>query len=314
MNSSVGFCGSPAVCAPRTARGPAVSALRGCAWLAPCAPRRATAVQRTATHSTIVAADKALALPKELEKLVDSFASVPDDKLRYQQLLFFAKKLPPMGDCLMTEANLVRGCTSVVYVSVSVDKDGIVHLEGTSDGQLTKGLVALLVNGLKGCTVEEVLAVDPSFIKASGLSVSLTPSRNNGFVNMVAKIKQSLREWLEAENAPLVERNDDDDDDIADRPIYSSMMRKAAKLKPVELSLQDNSAQHAGHSAMRGGNLGSFGESHFKIRVVSDVFEGLPLVKRHQVVYALFADEMKSVHALNIDARTPSEVAAKASK
>lgn len=309
MTSAVGFCGAPTALAPRAARARAVSARHGCSWLAPALQRRATAVPRRAT---IVAADKALALPKELEKLVDSFASVPDDKLRYQQLLFFAKNLPPMGDCLMTEANLVRGCTSVVYVSVSVDKDGIVHLEGTSDGQLTKGLVALLVNGLKGCTVDEVLGVDPSFIKASGLSVSLTPSRNNGFVNMVAKIKQSLREWLEAENAPLVERAEDEEDDIAGRPIYSSMMKKVAALNPVELSLKDNSAAHAGHSAMRGGDLGSFGESHFHIKVVSDAFEGLPLVKRHQLVFTLFAEEMKSVHALQIEARTPAEVAQKA--
>lgn len=305
MNSIVGFCSVPVALAPRATHMPAVSAQRGSSWLAPAVQRRTTTASRRAA---IVAADKTLALPRELEKLVDSFASVPDDKLRYQQLLFFAKKLPPMRDCLKTEANLVRGCTSVVYVSVSVDEDGIVHLEGTSDGQLTKGLVALLVNGLKGCTVDEVLAVDPSFIKASGLSVSLTPSRNNGFVNMVAKIKQSLREWLEAENAPLVERTEEDEEDIAGRPIYSSMMKKAASLKPVELTLKDNSAAHAGHSAMRGGNLGSFGESHFQIKIVSEAFEGLSLVKRHQLIFALFADEMKSVHALQIEARTPSEV------
>lgn len=38
--------------------------------------------------------------------------------------------------------------------------------------------------GLSGCTPAEVLQLQPSFIEMLGLKASLTPSRNNGFLNM----------------------------------------------------------------------------------------------------------------------------------
>ena len=51
-------------------------------------------------------------------------------------------------------------------------------------------------------------------------------------------------------------------------------------------------------------------ETHFKVVVVTDRFDGLSAVRRHQLVYAALAEEMKSkpgVHALAITSRTPAE-------
>lgn len=104
---------------------------------------------------------------------------VPDQKLRYQQLLFLAKKLPDMDDAKQIEENRVPGCLSVVFVDCEQDEAGAITFEGTSDAQLTKGLVALLVNGLSGCTNEQIQGLKPEFIKACGLEQSLTPGRNN---------------------------------------------------------------------------------------------------------------------------------------
>lgn len=49
-------------------------------------------------------------------------------------------------------------------------------------------------------------------------------------------------------------------------------------------------------------------ESHFKVTLVSDVFDGLRAVKRHQEVYRVLASELESgVHALALHTFAPSE-------
>jgi BolA protein len=49
-------------------------------------------------------------------------------------------------------------------------------------------------------------------------------------------------------------------------------------------------------------------DTHFKVIVVSDVFEGLRAVARHQKVYAVMADELAGgLHALALHLYTPAE-------
>ncbi|MDC0664221.1 BolA family protein [Marinobacter sp. SS21] len=53
-------------------------------------------------------------------------------------------------------------------------------------------------------------------------------------------------------------------------------------------------------------------ETHFKVTLVSSVFEGLGKVKRHQAIYKVLADELAAgVHALALHLYTPAEWQAK---
>jgi BolA protein len=75
------------------------------------------------------------------------------------------------------------------------------------------------------------------------------------------------------------------------------------RLKPTALELLDESAHHAGHAGA------ASGAGHFRLRIVSDAFSGLPLVKRHRLVHDALAPLFGSeIHALALETRTPDEV------
>lgn len=80
--------------------------------------------------------------------------------------------------------------------------------------------------------------------------------------------------------------------------------RLLAALPGATIELLDESHLHAGHAGARGG------AGHFRVRVVSTAFAGLPTVARHRLVYDSVRDWMPDrIHALAIEARTPDEAA-----
>lgn len=128
-------------------------------------------------------------LPPQLAKIVDRFQRRTDPKQKYKQLLWYAQKLPALPETAKTEANKVKGCVSQVYITASLE-DGKVQYQGDSDAQLVKGLVAFLIEGLNDLPPAKIAQIEPDFIEDTGLKVSLTPSRANGFYNIFQMMKQ----------------------------------------------------------------------------------------------------------------------------
>lgn len=81
--------------------------------------------------------------------------------------------------------------------------------------------------------------------------------------------------------------------------IRSSLERALA---PLQLDIEDESHRHVGHAGARDGR------GHFRVHIVAADFAGLPLIKRHQRVYAALGDLMNTdIHALALDTRAPGE-------
>lgn len=76
--------------------------------------------------------------------------------------------------------------------------------------------------------------------------------------------------------------------------------RLTEALAPVQLDVIDEGHKHAGHAGE--------GKGHFFARIVSPAFQGKNPIQRHRMVYEALGDMMPNgIHALSIEAKTPSE-------
>ncbi len=81
--------------------------------------------------------------------------------------------------------------------------------------------------------------------------------------------------------------------------------RLVAAFQPSEVKVQDDSARHAGHAAMKGQRAGS---THYVVSVVSESFRDKSRVERHRVVNECLKDLFaEGLHALTIHATAPGE-------
>ena len=129
---------------------------------------------------------------KSLDEMITRLQSTEDPRRRYEYILWLAKSLPALPKELCTEINQVKGCISKVYVLGEL-YDGKISWKGYSDALITRGLLAFLIKGLDQLSPEKVVALDPNFISETGLNSSLTPSRANGFFNILLMMQKQAK-------------------------------------------------------------------------------------------------------------------------
>jgi stress-induced morphogen len=198
---------------------------------------------------------------------------------------------------------------------------------------------------LSGNTAKAIQNVDPQFIKIARIDQSLTPGRNNGFLNMLQSMKNKALSLDEAarrrekeegtagsestsssssttedeessststdvnNNNNSSETNgsssDDDDDDDDDE-------EGGPKYKAIVQSLQalkPTSLQLDDNSDQYDNNDSDDSESHFGLYIVAPAFDGLNVIKRQQLIYMILGDLMPQIEALQITSLTPDEEA-----
>jgi cysteine desulfuration protein SufE len=127
---------------------------------------------------------------KEIEEeIVSEFEFFGDDwEGKYEHLIDLGKSLPLIKDEYKTDEAIIKGCQSRVWLH-SEKKDNRIYFTADSDAIITKGMVALMVRVLSGQSAKDIVEEKLEFIDKIGLKEHLSPTRANGLVSMINRMK-----------------------------------------------------------------------------------------------------------------------------
>jgi len=120
--------------------------------------------------------------------IVEEFSVFEDWLDRYNYLIELGNDLPEIDLKYRTNEYLINGCQSKVWLHADL-VDGKMEFKADSDAIIVKGIVALLVKVLNGRTPGEIMETELHFIEDIGLRQNLSPTRSNGLLAMVKKMR-----------------------------------------------------------------------------------------------------------------------------
>lgn len=126
-----------------------------------------------------------------LDDIRSSFAFFEDWEDRYRFLIDLGRAMPPLPERERTDANLVRGCQSRVWLATRYDADADrLALAIDSDAHIVRGLAAVVLAAFNGKSPRAIAEFDmEGLFEELALLRHLTPTRGNGLRAMVAKIR-----------------------------------------------------------------------------------------------------------------------------
>ncbi|MBO5194021.1 MAG: SufE family protein [Bacteroidales bacterium] len=120
--------------------------------------------------------------------IVEEFSMFDEWLDKYEYLIELGKSLDAYPEGEKTEDKLIKGCQSRVWLDYKI-KDGRIFFTADSDAIITKGIISLLIKIYSGRTAAEIRSSDFSVVDRIGLKENLSPTRANGLVSMIARIR-----------------------------------------------------------------------------------------------------------------------------
>lgn len=134
-------------------------------------------------------------MPAALDAIVSELGEA-DRQERIELLIDFAKNLPPLPDRLAEHkdaAHRVEECQSPVFLFVELEDDRVaIHADAPIEAPTVRGFVAILVEGLSGASVEEILQVRDNLIENIGLPEILGMLRVRGLTGVLRRLKAEV--------------------------------------------------------------------------------------------------------------------------
>ena len=131
------------------------------------------------------------------KEIVEEFAVYDEWLDKYEYLIDLGREMPLVEESDKTDANLIEGCQSRVWLTCSEGEGGRLFFKADSDAIITKGIISLLIRAFDGQTPQDILAADLHFIDAIGLRENLSPTRAGGLAAMIKRIRDIAHQYGE---------------------------------------------------------------------------------------------------------------------
>lgn len=122
------------------------------------------------------------------KEIVEEFSFFEDWMQRYEHMIELGKSLPLIATENKTDANIIKGCQSKVWVHAELEDEKLIFT-ADSDAIITKGIIALLIRVFSHQPPTAILNADTNFIDEIGLKEHLSPTRANGLLSMIKQMK-----------------------------------------------------------------------------------------------------------------------------
>ncbi|MDB4606816.1 SufE family protein [Crocinitomicaceae bacterium] len=107
---------------------------------------------------------------------------------KYELIIELGKEIEGILPSDRNNQQLIDGCQSRVWLDSSY-ANNVMRFSADSDAIITKGIIAMLIKVFNGETPKTILKEDIFFINKIGLQEHLSPTRANGLLGMVKRMK-----------------------------------------------------------------------------------------------------------------------------
>ena len=130
-------------------------------------------------------------------QIIEEFAIFDNWLDKYEYIIDLGKNLEPIAEEEKVDENLIKGCQSRVWLvceeAAENEDDGgvkkLLHFRADSDAIITKGIISLLIRVFNNQTPKDILDANLTFLEEIGLKENLSPTRANGLVSMLSRIR-----------------------------------------------------------------------------------------------------------------------------
>lgn len=122
--------------------------------------------------------------------IIERFSHIKSWDTRHREIMLLGKELQRLDKLYRDEQSLISGCESLAWLVATKNSQGMFSFQADSDAKIIRGLLVIVLSAFNGKSKLQIDKFDiNAYFERLGLMQHLSPSRGNGVLAIVDKIK-----------------------------------------------------------------------------------------------------------------------------